>query len=423
MGARAPVRSRLVEENAMAGSRFHAHRPSGEDQAAGARAAVPGAFWVIAYLFTVIMVGTTLPTALYGIYQERWHFSSGIVTLIYAVYAGGVLAALLLAGRASDQVGRRPVLWVAAGMSLLSTVVFITAPALGWLFPARVLSGFSAGLTTGTATAALADLAGPANARKASMVATAVNLGGLGLGPLVAGLFAQYGPDPTTLVFETYLAPVALAAALLLLVPETVTARRPLRLRFAGFGIPEGARSRFVAAGLAVFAALSLLGLFTALAPTFLSSVLHQHNIAANSAIVTLMFACATLTQLGLASRPPSLSMRLGLGTFPVGLALIVIALWQASLAILLVGTVVGGAAIGGAFIGSLRLAQHLAPPDKRGQVVSTYFIFGYVGLTIPVIAVGFSSEHIGILAAVFWCSLFIAAVAAYSFGVITRKV
>lgn len=413
----------------MAGFRVHAHRPGGEAQAAGERAAgereaVPrAAFRVVAYLFTVIMVGTTLPTALYGIYQAKWHFSSGIVTLIYAVYAAGVLAALLLAGRSSDQVGRRPVLWAAAGMSLLSTVVFITAPGLGWLFPARVLSGFSAGLTAGTATATLADLAGPSGARKASMVATAVNLGGLGLGPLVAGFFAQYGPDPTTLVFEVYLAPVALAAALLFLVPETVGGRRPLRLRFAGFGIPANARSRFVAAGLAVFAAFSLLGLFTALAPTFLGSVLHQHNLAADGAVVTLMFGCATLTQLGLASRRPSLSMRSGLAVFPVGLALIVIALWQASLAILLVGTVVGGAAIGGAFIGSLQLAQRLAPPDKRGQVVSTYFTFGYVGLTIPVIAVGFSSEHIGILAAVFWCSLFIAAVAAYSFGVVTRKV
>lgn len=379
-------------------------------------------FWLIAYFFTVIMTGTTLPTALYVLYQQKWHFSSGITTLIYAVYAGGVLAALMLAGRSSDQVGRRPVLLAAAGMSVLSTIVFVAAPDLGWLFPARVLSGFAAGLTTGTGTAALADLAGPRAARKASMVATAVNLGGLGLGPLLAGLFAQYLPDPTTLVFEAYLAPVLLAAGFLPLVPETVEPRRRLELRFAGFGIPEDARGRFVAAGLAVFAAFSLLGLFSALAPTFLGDVLHQHNVAANGAVVTLMFACATLTQLGLASRGPALSMRLGLAIFPPGLALIVIALWQKSLAILLVGTVVGGIAVGAAFIGSLQLASQLAPPAQRGQVVSTYFVFGYVGLTIPVIGVGFSSEHIGILHAVFWCSVFIAAVVAYSFSVISRR-
>jgi MFS family permease len=187
-------------------------------------------------------------------------------------------------------------LLVAAVMSVLSTVVFITAPGLAWLFLARVLSGFSAGLTTGTATAALADLAGPSHSRKASMVATAVNLGGLGLGPLVAGLFAQYLPDPTTLIFEVYLVPVVLAAVCLLVVPETVGSRRPLRLRFAGFGIPADARSQFTAAGLAVFASMSLLGLFTALAPTFLDQTLHEHNIAANSehiGILAAVFWCS----------------------------------------------------------------------------------------------------------------------------------
>jgi MFS family permease len=406
----------------MAESRLHPG-PGAGDQAAAARENAPRtAFWLVAALFAVIMVGTTLPTSLYVLYQRTWHFSSGIVTLIYAVYAAGVLCALLLAGHASDQVGRRPVLLGAAATSLLSTVVFIAAPALGWLFPARVLSGFSAGLVTGTGTATLADLGGRSGARKASMVATGVNLGGLGLGPLLAGLFAQYLPNPTVLVFEIYLIPVTAAAAGLLLVPETVSARGRFAPRFAGFGIPEDARSRFFAAGLAVFAAFSLLGLFSALAPTFMQSVLHQHNLAVNGAVVTLMFACATVTQLLLAPRAPSANMRLGLAAFPVGLALIVIALQQASLGILLAGTVVGGSAVGAAFIGSLRLASQLAPPDRRGQVTSTYFVFGYVGLTIPVIAVGFSSEHIGILGAVFWCALFIAAVTAYSFTVIARK-
>jgi MFS family permease len=63
------------------------------------------AFWLIAYVFAATMLGTTLPTPLYVIWQSQWHFSSGVITLIFAVYAAGVLAALILAGRASDQVG------------------------------------------------------------------------------------------------------------------------------------------------------------------------------------------------------------------------------------------------------------------------------------------------------------------------------
>jgi MFS family permease len=230
----------------------------------------PVAFWIVTCLFAAVMLGTTLPTPLYVIYQARWHFSSGITTVIFASYAVGVLAALLLPGRSSDQVGRRPVLAAALGFSAVSTVVFILSPGVGWLFAGRVLSGLSAGLVMGTATVALTETYSGSSPRYASMVATVANIGGLGLGPLAAGLFAQFGPDPTVLVFEVYLAVLAVAAIGLVFVPETLADRQKLSLRFTGLGIPPAGRSEFVAAGVAGFAAFSLLGMFSALAPNFL---------------------------------------------------------------------------------------------------------------------------------------------------------
>ncbi len=207
------------------------------------------AFWLLAFVFTATMLGTTLPTPLYVIYQAQWHFSAVIVTVTFAVYAAGVLATLLLAGRAADQAGRKPVLAAALGSSALSTVVFILAPNVGVLFAGRILSGLSAGLMTGTATATLTELIPASASRRPSLVATAVNMGGLGLGPLIAGLFAQYAPHPTVLVFEVYLAVLAVAGLCLFLVPETVSPRRRPTLRFAGLAIPERGRGEFVAAG------------------------------------------------------------------------------------------------------------------------------------------------------------------------------
>jgi MFS family permease len=159
----------------------------------------PVAFWLIAYAFAVTMLGTTLPTPLYVIYQAQWHFSTSVITLIFATYAVGVLAALLAAGRSSDQVGRRPVFAAAIGLSMASAVTFILAPGVGWLFLGRLLSGLSAGLMTGTATAALTETARPGLGRRASLVSTTANQAGLGLGPLLAGLLAQYAPHPTVL--------------------------------------------------------------------------------------------------------------------------------------------------------------------------------------------------------------------------------
>src|SRR5580700_796863 len=351
--------------------------------------------------------------------QAEWHFSSGVLTLVFAVYTAGVLAALLLAGRSSDQVGRRPVLAAALSFSALSAVVYIMAPSLGWLFVGRVLSGLSAGLVTGTATAALTESG--TNARRSSRVATAANIGGPALGPLVAGLFAEYGPNPTVLVFEVYLGILALAAVALLLVPETVVERKPLSLRFQGLGIPEAGRSEYLAAGLAGFAAWSLLGLFSALAPSFLGQVLHEVNHAVEGAVVFALYASATLTQLLVArfdSRPVVL---FGLATFLVALALIVAGLSDASLVLFVVGTVVGGVGVGGVFLGSLSTANRLAPPAERGRVVSTFFVFCFVGLTIPVIGVGVASPYVGDFRAVLACSIVLEALSVVSIAGIRR--
>jgi MFS family permease len=381
----------------------------------------PVAFWIVAYLFAAIMLGTTLPTPLYVLYQAQWHFSSGITTVIYASYATGVLAALLLAGRSSDQVGRRPVLAAALAFSAVSTVVFIVSPGVGWLFAGRVLSGISAGLVTGTATAALTETYRGSSSRRASMVATAANMGGLGLGPLVAGLFAQFAPDPTVLVFEVYLAVLAVAAVGLIFVPETVGDRQKLSLRFTGLGIPSAGRSEFIAAGVAGFAAFALLGMFSALAPSFLGNVLHEHSHAVGGAVVFALFGAATATQLALARFASRTVMLGGLTVFLAGLALVVAGLSQASLALFLTGTIVSGVAVGAVFIGSVSTAVRLAPAEMRGRVASTYFVFAYVGLTIPVIGVGIASQYEGDFRAVLVCAIALAALSAVSMAGIHR--
>jgi MFS family permease len=377
------------------------------------------AFWLVAWILAATMLGTTLPTPLYVIYQSQWHFSAAIVTVTFAVYAAAVMATLLLAGRSSDDAGRKPVLAVALGASALSTVVFIVAPDVGALIAARIISGISAGLMTGTATAALTELA-PAS-RRASLVATAANMGGLGLGPLIAGLFAQYGPHPTVLVFEVYLAVLAAAGLCLFLVPETVSPRRRPAIGFAGLGIPEQGRSEFIAAAVAGFSAFGLLGLFSALAPTFIGGVLHDSNHAVQGTIVFLLLAVGTVTQVLLFRFSSRRVMLAGLTVFLVALALIVAALSQASMGLFLSGTVAGGVAVGAVFLGSLATANRLAPPERRGHVISTYFVACYFGLIIPVIGVGIASDFIGDFRAVLAFSIVIAALCLLSAAGIRR--
>ena len=378
------------------------------------------AFWLLAFVFAATMLGTTLPTPLYVIYQAQWHFSAAMVTVIFAVYAAAVLATLLLAGRSSDQAGRKSVLAAALGASALSTVAFIFAPDAGVLIVGRVLSGLSAGLMTGTATAALTELVPASAGRRASLAATAANMGGLGLGPLIAGLFAQYAPHPTTLVFEVYLAVLAAAGLCLRFVPETVSPRRRPTLRFAGLGIPERGRGQFIAAAVAAFAAFALLGLFSSLVPGFIGGVLHQDSHAVQGAVVFAMFAVGTVTQVALSRFSSRRVVLAGLGLFLAALALIVAALAQAGMALFLAGTVVGGVAVGAIFLGSLATASRLAPPERRGHAISAFFVACYAGLIIPVVGVGVLSGFTGTFPAVLVFSLLLAVLCLFSLARIT---
>lgn len=380
------------------------------------------AFWLVACVFGMIIMGTALPAPLYAIYQGQWHFSAGTVTLIFAVYAVAVLATLLLAGRTSDQVGRKAAMAAALGFSAASTIVFILANGVGWLFLGRILSGLSAGLVTGAATAALTELVGESSSRRASLVASAANSGGAGLGPLMAGLFAQYLPRPTVLVFEAYLGLLVLAALSVASVPETVTNREKLTLRFEGLGIPGQGRSEFIAAGLAAFAAFSLSGLFTSVVPGFVSRVLHQTNYALGGTLAFALFAAAAIAAVSLArfnSHPVILT---GLGLFVAALALLLAGMSAASLGLFVAAAVVGGTAVGAMSIGSLSIANRLAPQDRRAQVISTYFVFAYTGLIIPVVGVGIASDYVGDFRAVLGCSIVLAVLCAASASAVTGR-
>jgi MFS family permease len=140
-----------------------------------------------AYALAALIVGLALfasgvPSPLYGIYRELWGFSPLVLTLVYAIYAFGVLTTLILAGRLSDEVGRRPVLLVALGVLMASTLLFILASSVVWLFVARAIQGLATGAILSAGSAALLDLHPRRDAVSVSLANGVASAGGLGLG-------------------------------------------------------------------------------------------------------------------------------------------------------------------------------------------------------------------------------------------------
>ncbi len=204
-------------------------------------------------------------------------------------------------------------------------------------------------------------------------------------------------------------------------VPETVSQRQRLSLRFVGFGLPDAGRGEFLAAGVAGFAAFSLFGIFNALVPSFLRDALHEHNHAVAGAVVFMLSGVAVVTQLGVGHLDYRKVISFGLALYPLVLALIVAGLSLASMGLFLAAAGLGGIAIGCVFMGSLSTANRLAPAERRGQVISLYFVLCYLGFAVPVIGVGISSEYFGIFRSVLVCSIGLALLSVLSLAALRR--
>src|SRR3954452_887777 len=147
------------------------------------------AFALVAAIIGLALFASGTPSPLYGTYRELWGFSSVVLTLVYATYAFGVLAALIVAGRISDEVGRRPVLLVALAALMGATVVFMVADSVVWLFVARGVQGLATGLAVAPASAALLDLHPRRDPSGVGLTNGVVSAGGMGLGVLVSATF------------------------------------------------------------------------------------------------------------------------------------------------------------------------------------------------------------------------------------------
>jgi MFS family permease len=342
------------------------------------------------------MVGTTLPTPLYPIFQQRYEFGELLVTVVFAIYAFGVIAGLLLFGALSDEVGRRPVLAAGLAFSAASAILFLFADSLEPIYAGRILSGFSAGIFTGTATAALVDLAPGGNRRLATLVAVIVNLGGLGLGTLGAGLLADYCSWPLRLPFAVHLGLLGAAAVALALTPESVTRRR-LRFRLQKLSVPSEVRGVFVRGATAGFGSFAVSGVFSSVAPEFLGKVLGEHSHTLAGALVFILFAGSIAGQLAVPRLEDRASLVLGCAIMIAGLALTAVALGVESLAALIAGSVVVGLGQGLVIGAGLAAINQRAPVERRGETASAFFVVMYVGLSLPVIGVGVAAHFFGL--------------------------
>lgn len=345
------------------------------------------AFFLMASMTVSFLGGASAPTPLYPFYQSKWGFSSLTVTVIFGVYALAVLAALLVFGRLSDHIGRKPVLFASVAVQLFTMWLFATADGLSTLLVARVLQGLSAGAAIAAIGAGLLDI----DKRRGALANSITTPLGTSLGGVISGIFISLLPAPSELVFAALGTLILLQGVALFWVEET-TQRRPGALASLRpqLSVSISVRGPLLRAVPIIIATWAVAGFFTALGPTFLRSMTGTNSALLSGFGLFVMAGSAGVAALLLQNQTPRDAIRISGASLAAGMLVILAGLFLHSPLLFFVGLSGTGIGFGSGFQGAVRSVVSQAHADERAGVLAVLFVIAYLAMALPAIAAGF---------------------------------
>jgi MFS family permease len=371
-----------------------------------ARVHSPGAhgrgFWFVTIAFFILMAFGTAPTALWPLFEAHDGFGTTVVTIAFAAMVVGAAASFLVFGHLSDRHGRRRLIIPALLVGIAGVIIITVWQALPGLLVGRFVNGIGVGLMASTATAYLSDLYYAAHperrgSARPALIATAANLGGLAMGPVVAGLLAQFAPAPLVVPFALLGAGMLVFAILTGISPETVDREQRSVERTARIAFEPRQGRIFIIGAASGLIAFAVFGLFSAVGAIITGQVLGLHAPLMAAASPFAVFAASAISQLALGSRPLRFVIALGAILLAVGLALTSVTLFMPTLWMFLVAAVLAGAGGGLLFKAGLTISVTSAVQRSRAGVLALFFATVYLGMGIPAVLFSFLVAAIGL--------------------------
>jgi MFS family permease len=358
----------------------------------------PVAFAATGLAFITVMAGTTLPSPLFGLYEQTLHLSPLTVTVLYASYAFGVVLALLAAVPLAARLGRRATITGALLLCLVSDAAFIASGNAAFMLGARVLSGLAAGAITGTATEALITFGGGARRARSAALAVVMNMSGLALGTALAGGIADLGYYPLKAPFVVDAGLVVVAAAGLLAVPADPAHPHSTPSRSL-WPYPQAVaplRHTFTRAAVLGGLGFAANGLIPTVAAVFLERFLGIGSHFAAGLLISLVFLATAAGQLVARARRAAASdlESAAAAGLAAGLAVFALAIGVENLELFILAAVVIGLSTGTAIGSGITELAERAETATRPAVITAYFVVLYLLLAVPIIAFGLVLNH-----------------------------
>jgi MFS family permease len=333
-------------------------------------------------------------TPLYRLYQEGLGLSPFMITVIFAVYALSLLAALLTVGSLSDYIGRRPVVFAALALNVAAMVLFADAHSAAMLVAARAIQGFATGAATTALGAAILDTSKTHGPLFNSVTAFL----GLTVGTLSSGALVAFAPNPTELVYLVFLIVSGIEIAALWYMPETTTGKpgawASLRPRPS---VPPQVRRALFQVMPVNIAAWALGGFYLSLMPSLVSVATGIRSPFTGGLTVASLMLAGAVAVVTMRGRAVSETLAVGTVALATGVAITLAGVRFADVGLLWLGTVVAGFGFGAAFSGNLRTILPLALPHERAGLLATFYIVSYLAFAVPAILAGLAVPALGL--------------------------
>lgn len=380
------------------------------------------AFFAAAIAFMTIMAAAGAPSALLVVYQERWQFPDGELTVAFAIYALTLLLALLTVGSLSDRIGRKPVIVLSLVLQCGAMLVFLLATDVVGIIVARAIQGAATGAATSAFSAYILEVAPDRMKRLAELLVSIAAVGGLGIGVILTGIAIQLSSTPDLVVFGIALVVTLTTAVLISLAPETLRERQPIgRTLIPRIHVPVAARRSFLRQAPGLLGIWMSAGLILGLGASLARQSLHVQDGLLLGLVVAAQPLTATLATLFLAPLVrPRVLLFAGLICVLVGVTLEAISFGTGNTPLLLFGAMVTGIGFGGAFSRMLAVLVPLTAPHERAGMFAAVYVLGYLAYGGPAIAAGFLSDAIGLVPAA--CVFALATLIVTAIGLVTAR-
>ncbi|MGM4887083.1 MFS transporter [Tardiphaga sp. 20_F10_N6_6] len=342
----------------------------------------------------LVAASSSAVTPLYRLYQQSMHLSPLMITLVFAVYAISLLAALLTVGGLSDYVGRRPVILGGLLLNAIAMVLFSYASDVGQLILARAVQG----LCVGTATTALGAAILDTDRKRGPLLNSVTAFLGLMVGALGAAALVTFAPDPLHLVYEVLFALTAVMIVLLFVMPETVSRKSgALASLRPHVRVPSQSRAALLRVAPATVATWALGGFSLSLMPTVVATTMGVSAPWVGGVVVATLMLAAALTVAALRQLPAQRLLVIGTAALSLGVFVSLLGIWQHSVAMLFAGSVIAGFGFGASFAGSLSTLLPTAEAHQRAGLLAAFYVLSYLAFSLPALAAGVAVPYAGL--------------------------